>query len=128
MTNTTDMTTHLARTVDSYLAAYCEPDPIRRAELVASVWAVDGALVDPPFDGAGHDGIAAMTDVVLTHYADHTFRRTTDIDAHHQFARYGWDLVSADGTVAVSGTDVAEIDEAGRLVRVIGFFGDLNPA
>ena len=69
-----------------------------------------------------------MTDVVLTHYAGHTFRRTTGVDTHRQFARYGWELVDASGTAAVSGTDVVEIDDAGRLVRVIGFFGDLGPA
>jgi hypothetical protein len=127
MTDTTDTTTHLTRTIDDHLAAYCEPDPIRRAELVASVWHVDGALIDPPFEGAGHEGIAAMTDVVLTHYAGHTFRRTTVVDTHHHVARYGWELVGPDGTAAVSGTDVVEIDDAGRLVRIVGFFGDLTP-
>jgi hypothetical protein len=128
MTAITDTTTQLTNTIDVYLAAYCEPDPTRRAELVASVWHVDGALIDPPFEGTGHDGIAAMADVVLTHYAGHRFRRTTGVDTHHHFARYGWELADADGTVAVTGTDVVEFDEAGRLVRVIGFFGDLTPA
>jgi hypothetical protein len=128
MTDITDTTTDLTASIDIHLAAYCEPDPTRRAELVASVWHVDGTLIDPPFDGAGHDGIAAVTDLVLTHYSDHTFRRTTAIDTHHRFARYGWELVDADGTPAVSGTDVVEFDDVGRLVRVIGFFGDLAPA
>ena len=50
--------------------------------------------------------ISALADVVLTHYADHRFVRTTAVDAHHGFARYGWDLTGPDGTVAVSGTDV----------------------
>ena len=128
MTDITDTTTRLTGTIDTHLAAYCEPDPTRRSELIASVWHVDGALVDPPFEGTGHDGIAAMTDVVLAHYAGHTFRRTTTVDTHHHFARYGWELVDAEGAAAVSGTDVVEIDDAGRLVRIIGFFGDLTPA
>lgn len=126
MTAITD-TSNLTSTIDIHLAAYCEPDPTRRAELVASIWHVDGVLVDPPFEGAGHEGIAAMADVVLTHYAGHRFRRTTGVDTHHQFARYGWELAAGDGTLAVSGTDVVEFDDAGRLVRVIGFFGDLSP-
>ena len=57
--------------------------------------------------------------------AAHTFRRTTGIDEHHGVARYGWELVAADGAVAVGGTDIAEIGDDGRLVRVTGFFGDL---
>jgi hypothetical protein len=101
---------------------------VRRSQLVESVWHTDGALIDPPFEGAGHAGIAAMTDVVLSNYASHTFRRTTAVDAHHNFARYGWELVDTDGTAAVRGTDIVEIDSAGLLVRIIGFFGDLIPA
>jgi hypothetical protein len=128
MTDITDVTANLTTAIDIHLTAYCEPDPARRSELVASVWHAEGVLIDPPFEGAGHEAIAAMTDVVLAHYSGHTFRRTTDVDTHHTFARYRWELVDADGTVAVGGTDIVEIDDAGRLVRVIGFFGDLTPA
>ena len=117
----------LATTVDTHLAAYCEPDPVRRGDLVASVWAPEGAVFDPPFEGAGHDGIAAMTDTVLTHFPGHTFRRTTEIDAHHTFGRYGWALVGPDGATAVTGTDIVEFDDDGRLTKIIGFFGDLAP-
>jgi hypothetical protein len=117
----------LAATVDIHLAAYCEPDPARRNALIASVWSPHGAVFDPPFEGAGHDGISAMTDTVLTHFPGHTFRRTSDIDAHHMFGRYGWELVAPDGTTAVSGTDIVEVDDRGQLTRIVGFFGDVSP-
>ena len=67
-----------------------------------------------------------MVDVVLTHYAGHTFRRTTKVDAHHGYARYGWELVGPDGAVAVAGTDVARFAADGRLAQVVGFFGALD--
>jgi hypothetical protein len=35
--------------------------------------------------------------------------------------------VAPDGSVAVSGTDVAELGD-GRIVRIVGFFGDLAAA
>ena len=124
MTTTTTDTTAL---VDTHLAAYCEPDATRRAELIAQVWATDGTLLDPPFDGTGHDGIAAMADTVLEHYAGHTFERTTAVDEHHGFARYGWALVAPDGTAAVTGTDVVELAADGTIARIVGFFGDLAP-
>ena len=38
----------LTATVDTYLAAWNETDPARRAELVEQVWAPDGTLTDPP--------------------------------------------------------------------------------
>jgi hypothetical protein len=136
MTNTdttTDNTTTntapdpLSDTIDTHLAAYCEPDPARRADLIASVWSSQGAVFDPPFEGSGRDGIAAMTDTVLTHFPGHTFRRTSEVDAHHTFGRYSWELVAPDGATAVIGTDIVEVDESGQLSRIIGFFGDVSP-
>jgi hypothetical protein len=116
----------LEHLVDTWLAAYAEPDAARRDELVAQVWTADGRLADPPFEGSGRSEISALTDVVLAHFPGHTFRRTSAVDAHHGIARYAWELVGGDGTVAVAGLDVAEL-AGGRLSRVTGFFGDLAP-
>jgi hypothetical protein len=116
--------TELSATIDTYLAAYGETDPTRRAELIARSWAADGRLIDPPLDAAGHDGIAGMFAAVQSQFPGHTFRRSTEIDAHHDVARYGWQLVAEDGSVTLAGTDIAEVDADGRLVRVTGFFGE----
>jgi hypothetical protein len=113
--------------VDGWLIAYAEPDTSRRHDLIAQTWAADGALIDPPFDGAGHEALSGLVDVVLTHYAGHTFRRTTKLDAHHDYARYGWELVAADGTVAVGGIDIVRFGKDGKLAQVVGFFGPLEP-
>lgn len=111
-------------TIDTYLEAYGEPDAARRRELIEQAWAEDGTLADPPMDAAGHDGIDAMFAAVQGMFPGHRFRRTTGIDEHHASARYGWELVAPDGSVAVSGIDIASFDRAGRLARVTGFFGD----
>ena len=124
MSDTPDLTI----IIDTHLAAYCEPDANRRAELVATAWSPDGSLIDPPLDGTGHEAIAALTDTVLQHYPDHFFRRTTAVDAHHGFARYGWAMVAADGSTTLTGTDVASVGDDGRLTRIVGFFGELAAA
>ena len=112
--------------IDTYLDAYGEADAERRAELIHESWAPNGTLVDPPLDPAtGHAELPALFGVVQTHYPNHTFRRVTGVDQHHEFARYGWELVSADGVVAFGGTDVAEFGADGRIVRVTGFIGEL---
>lgn len=112
-------------TIDTYLEAYGEPDATRRQRLIRQAWASDGHLVDPPLDGKGHDGIDAMFAAVQGQFAGHTFRRSSAVDAHHDLARYSWELVGPDGSVALVGLDVAEFDGTGRLSRVVGFMGEL---
>jgi hypothetical protein len=116
----------ITATIDTYLEAYGEGDSARRGTLIEQVFTADGQLVDPPLDAAGHDAISAMAAAVQGQFPGHRFRRSTAVDAHHNFARYGWELVAADGTIAVSGVDVAEVEGA-RLQRVVGFFGELPP-
>jgi hypothetical protein len=115
----------LTITVDTYLSAYGEPDAARRAELIGRVWAADGRLVDPPLAAEGHAGISDMAAAVQRQFADHRFRRVSAIDGHHDHFRFAWELVGPDGTVAVSGLDVGELADDGRLRRITGFFGDL---
>jgi hypothetical protein len=130
MTNATDtILDATAAMVDAHLSAYGEPDPTRRAELIERSWAADGSLVDPPLDPAsGHAALDALFATVQSHYPGHTFRRVTVVDVHHELARYGWEMVAPDGSVALAGTDVVELAADGRLARVVGFFGDLAPA
>jgi len=118
----------LSTTVDTHLAAYGEPDRERRAELIAQAWAADGRLLDPPLTGEGHGGISAAADVVLEHYPGHRFRRTSAVDAHHDHLRFAWELVGPDDSVVLTGLDVGELADDGRLRRITGFFGDLAPA
>jgi hypothetical protein len=119
-------TATIESTIDAYLEAYGEPDAARRSELIARVWAVDGQLIDPPLDASGREAIDGMAAAVQAQFPGHRFHRSTDVDAHHGFARYGWELVAADGAVAVTGVDIAEIDGDG-LHRVVGFFGEVLP-
>ncbi|MCU1360482.1 MAG: hypothetical protein JWN99_1771 [Ilumatobacteraceae bacterium] len=136
MTNSTTTTTDSptvdladpTSVVDAWLIGYAESDVTRRQALIAQTWAADGRLVDPPFEGTGHAELSGLVDAVLTHYAGHTFRRTTKVDAHHGFARYGWELVGPDGTVAVAGTDISRFADDGKLAGIVGFFGPLDAA
>jgi hypothetical protein len=127
MSNTDTPTITITETIDQHLLAYAMADVDRRNSIVAAAWNADGELLDPPLEGRGHAEISALADAVLTHFADHQFRRTTAVDAHHGFARYGWDLVGPDAAVAVSGIDVVEFDDEGKLRRIVGFFGPLEP-
>jgi hypothetical protein len=111
--------------VDAWLEAYAEEDVERRMKLIEQAWAPEGRLVDPPLEGEGYGGLSEAANLVNTHYAGHTFRRVSGIDTHHEFVRYGWELVGPDGNPVIAGIDVGELAPDGRLRKITGFFGDL---
>lgn len=118
----------IERMIDRHLAALCDADAPRRAEAFGATWHPEGRLVDPPLEARGHQGIADHAATLLRHFPQHRFQRSTAIDAHHGFLRYGWRLLAPDGTPAMEGVDVGQLDVDGRLMLVVGFFGAQPPA
>lgn len=51
---------------------------------------------------------------------DYVFRARAEPDTHHDRARLQWELVAGGATFA-TGTDVLELDAAGRIASVTGF-------
>ena len=109
--------------IDLYLAGYGEPDPAKSGELLARAFTDDASLIDPPLEAKGLDGIITMARTVQSLYPGHRFRRTTGVDEHHGFARYGWQLLGTDGAEVLTGMDIVELAGDGRLAQVVGFFG-----
>ena len=113
----------LEKMVDTHLAAYGEPDAARRMALIREVWRDGARLVDPPLESAGYVGIADQAATLLAQFPGHRFERSTALDAHHQFIRYGWKLVNPAGEAVLAGVDFMDLDVDGRIGRVVGFFG-----
>jgi hypothetical protein len=114
------MTNTIATVVDTYIAAWNEPDPERRRALVDATWTEDGTYLDPLMTGAGSDGIAAMIGAAQTQFPGHRFVLSAGPDAHNDVVRFSWTLNGADGPVA-AGTDFATVAGDGRLRAVTGF-------
>ncbi|MCU1427880.1 MAG: SnoaL-like protein, partial [Actinomycetia bacterium] len=53
--------TDLDETVDTWLAAWTEPDDATRLDLIGQVWAAEGKLADPPMTADGHTELSAIT-------------------------------------------------------------------
>ncbi len=111
-------------TVDAYFAMWNEEDPTARAAAIAQAWAPEGAYADPLLAAEGHQALAEMVATVHQQYPGRRFRRTSAIDGHHGFHRFGWQLGEGDDLV-VAGIDVAHVGADGRLTGVVGFFGPL---
>jgi hypothetical protein len=106
---------------EQYIATWNEADPSARRALIEEVWSADGRYIDPLADVAGRDQIDAVISAVQAQFTGMTFRLAGTVDAHHDQARFTWEL-GPDGTEAlVVGFDVAQWDADGRLALVLGF-------
>jgi hypothetical protein len=115
-----DMSTH-TDLIDRYFAIWNETDPTRRRSLIAKTWTEQANYLDPLMQGDGQAGIDAMIQGVQQRFPEHQFRRTGDVDSHHDRVRFSWELRANGGALVVDGTDFAVVAADGRLQTVTGF-------
>ncbi len=111
--------------VDRYIATWNETDPVRRRDLIARTFTGKASYLDPVLQGDGADGIDAMVKAVHEKYPGYKFARTSDVDAHHNRARFSWQLAPEAGPALVKGIDFATLSADGRLQTVTGFFTEV---
>jgi len=112
--------------IDTYCAAWSDPDPRRRREILAGVWADGATYTDPSVHAATMDELLDHIARVVAGRPGAQVVRTSRVDLHHGLARFGWRVVLADGTPRPEGLDLAEISDDGRIARIVGFFGPLT--
>jgi hypothetical protein len=121
-TDTAIQTTEVTAIVDAYVASWNEPDAARRTALVEQAWAHEARYVDPLLDLTGHADLGTLKPLLDQHYPGHSIGRTTEVDAHHNVLRFGWELTGPDGAAVATGIDVGVLADDGRLQGVAGFF------
>jgi hypothetical protein len=117
----------IEHTVRRYLEIWNETDPATRRAAIDELWAEDGTYTDPMAAARGRDAIDATIAAVQGQFAGLTFAPAGPVDAHHDIARFTWQLGPAGGEPIVVGFDVAAFDGDGRIARVYGFL-DKVPA
>ena len=112
--------------IDGSIAIWNETDPGQRRDLIARTWTHDASYLDPLMTAEGHDGIDAMVAGVQVQFPGHRFRRTSEVDAHHDRVRFSWELGPEGGPALAGGLDVGVLVD-GRLASITGFL-DAAPA
>ncbi len=113
----------ISKVVDGYFAMWNETNASRRRDVITATWSPDGRYVDPMFSAEGAEGLDTLVGGAQERFPGHRFRLLGAIDAHHDRARWDWDVVGPDGvTPIVVGVDFATLAPDGRLREVIGFF------
>lgn len=109
--------------VAAYGEAWNETDEAMRAALLELSFAEDGTYEDPQ---SHYESREALFDGIETFLAENPGARiaiASGVDSHHGKFRFRWRMVGADGALAAEGMDYGELDEDGRIQRIVGFFG-----
>ena len=113
--------------IDSYCQAWSDPDPIRRASLLFAVWSTDGTYSDPTVFELNAEALLVHIERMQSNRPGAKVLRSTAVEKHHTFARFGFKVVGVDGTILREGIDIITFSSRSSLIeRVVGFFGSLN--
>lgn len=110
-----------------YIDVWNETDPTARGAAVEQVFSEDASYIDPMAVAEGREAIAATIAAVQDQFPGFVFRLASRVDAHHDQARFNWELGPAGEEASIVGFDVAVTDGGGRLRTVLGFL-DKVPA
>lgn len=116
--------THHPEALDHMLSAWNESDPEQVRSHLERALSPDAEFIDPSIETRGIDEFEANVHHVHQQLPGARYERTSGVDSHHRLHRYNWQI-SQNGRVVMSGFDVTEVDDVGRVLRVLGFFGPL---
>jgi hypothetical protein len=116
-----------AELVSAYVRAWHERDQATRRRLLEETWADDGVYTDP---GGTIEGREALIEAIVDFQErrpDVRIEVRSRVDAFGVHFRFVWATVDGAGEVLREGVDVGQLDDDGRIVSIIGFFGLMPP-
>ncbi len=111
--------------LDSYFAAWNAPDAASIRRHLDQAFGENTRYLDPHRRATGIDEFAACLRAFRAESPDATISWASGVDSHHHLCRYAWELHA--GERHLSGYDVVELDDQGRIAAVLSFFGPLPP-
>lgn len=111
--------------LENMMAVWNTEDAKKKRALTEAALEHNVHFVDPNHNIIGREAFLAMVDQVQAQIPGAVYARASEIGFQNNFCRYHWTIHQGD-TLLMSGFDVTEINDAGKVVKVIGFFGELE--
>src|SRR5689334_21462118 len=111
-TNGGDPMSDVTELVERYLATWNETDPQARRAEIDKTWAADASHVEPLVAAEGRDASDEPIAGAQMRFAGLRFRLAGTVDAHHNLARFTWELAPEGAEAIVEGFDVAVLTDA----------------
>lgn len=112
--------------VDAYGRAWFDPDPDKRQQFLLQAVEQDVIYTDPTVHIVGIQSLANHIRRIVEARPGFWLERTSPVDGHHDFIRFGWVQRRPDGFRGADSIDVCRISSNGKLSLIVGFFGSLS--
>ena len=111
--------------LEKMMAVWNSSDLDEQKRLVDEALEHNCHFADPNHNIVGRTAFLSMVDEVQSRIPGATYTRASRVDVQNNFCRYHWEIHMGDKLV-VEGFDVTEINDSGKVVKVLGFFGPLT--
>ncbi len=111
--------------LNKMLAVWNTTDEDEQARLVDEALEHNVHFVDPNHNIIGRAAFLKMVKQVQGQVPGAVYSRASEIDVQNNHCRYHWEIHLND-KLLMPGFDVTEVNDAGKIVKVTGFFGELN--
>ena len=108
--------------IGAYGQAWLETDPQERRRLLERAWAPGAVYCDPLDHVEGRDALSRHIAATQAALAGGRVAVTSTPVRHHDSAFFRWAITDAGGAVVLTGFDVVQLDDDGRIARLTGFF------
>ena len=111
--------------LNKMLAVWNTTDPDEQVALVEAALEHNVHLADPNHNIIGRQAFLDMVAQVQAQIPGAIYSRASELDVQNNFYRYHW-AIHLNDELIMPGFDVTEVNDAGKIVKVLGFFGLLE--
>ena len=113
--------------IDRYCECWADMSSSERFARLSKLLAEDAFYHDPTTKVDGVAELERHIAAVVAERPGSRVERTTKVDQHHEVARFGWNLVLANGEKLPEGIDVVWVTpDRNKLTGILGFFGQMK--
>ena len=111
--------------LNKMLAVWNTTDPDEQVALVEAALEHNVHFADPNHNIIGRQAFLDMVAQVQAQIPGAIYSRASELDVQNNFYRYHW-AIHLNDELIMPGFDVTEVNDAGKIVKVLGFFGLLE--
>ncbi|MDJ0641469.1 MAG: nuclear transport factor 2 family protein [Erythrobacter sp.] len=107
------------------MAIWNTTDPAEIERLAEEALEHNVHFADPNHNIVGRKAFVEMVHLVQSQIPGAVYARNSEIDVQNNFCRYHWKIDMGDKRL-MNGFDMTEVNDSGKIAKVIGFFGLLE--